>query len=90
MTHQFDFKLSGNYYQRLSFEIRMKFLIKKKKKKVPYFFLENPSENLWGNFTRKLSEWARYSFVVAIENIDHDRGLKLSLKHPTLLRFVVE
>lgn len=32
----------------------------------------------------------KYSFVVAIENIDHMSGLKLSLKNLTLLRFVVE
>lgn len=32
---------------------------------------------------RKLPELTTSSFVVAIENTDHERGLKVSLKHLT-------
>lgn len=50
MTDKLDSKLAPDYYQRLSFEIRMEFLTSKKKK-VHNSFLENPSENLWVNIS---------------------------------------
>lgn len=38
------------------------------------------------SLVKKSSEWARYSFMLAIENTDHKRGLKRSRKPLILYR----